>query len=221
MTSKFKENIKRILSWARENAPQTVANLNKPASMPDMETIESECKLPLPAGFRELWSSFDGDGLGTWLAIFGNGNQMLSCKELVEHYRLDREIGKSLYDPAMHKVDFWKNRIANHVIFVRGAVKPLMLHPKWLPFTSMNGDVIRYFDFDPAPGGTAGQIIEVDSEGCSYQVLADSLDAFVAEYANELESGVYSVAEDGFIESTVEPDPFEWGMPGWLKRASG
>ena len=221
MTSNIKDNIKRILSWASENAPQTVANLNKPASKAEMEAIESEFRLPLPDGFDELWSSFDGDGLGTWLAIFGNGNQMLSCKELMEHYKLDREIGKSLYDPAMHKVDFWKNRIADHVIFVRGAVKPLMLHPKWLPFTSMNGDVIRYFDFDPAPGGVVGQIIEVDPEGCSYQVLADSLHAFVAEFANELESGVYSVAEDGFIESPVEPDPFEWGMPKWLKRATG
>jgi cell wall assembly regulator SMI1 len=221
MPSNIKENIERILCWASENAPQTVANLNKPASEPDMEAVESEFRLPLPEGYHELWSSFDGDCPGTWLAIFGNGNQMLSCRELVEHYKLDREIGKSLYDPAMHKVGFWKNRIADQVIFVRGAVKPLMLHPRWLPFTSMNGDVIRYFDFDPAPGGIAGQVIEVDPEGCSYQVLADSLGSFLANYADELESGAYSVAEDGFIESSVEADPLEWGMPSWLKTASG
>lgn len=221
MTTAIKRNIERILSWAGEKAPQTVANLNRPASKPDQDAIESEFGIPLPDGFADLWSSFDGDGLGTWLAIFGNGNQMLSCKELVQHFKLDQEIGKSLYDPAMHKVDFWKNRISDHVIFVKGAVKPLMLHPKWLPFTSMNGDVIRYFDFDPAPGGTVGQIIEVDPEGCSYQVLADSLHVFLAEYADQLESGAYSVAEDGFIESSVEPDPFEWGMPGWLRQASG
>lgn len=221
MSKNIKKNIERILSWATQNAPQTVANLNKPAAISDLDAIESEFGMPLPQGFGELWKSFDGDGLGTWLAIFGNGNQMLSCKELIEHYKLDQEIGKSLYDPAMHKIGFWKDRIADHVIFVRGAVKPLMLHPKWLPFTSMNGDVIRYFDFDPAPGGTPGQVIEVDPEGCSYQVLADSLSAFLSDYADQLESGAYSVAGNGFIESSVEPDPFEWGMPGWLKRASG
>ncbi|HSS64977.1 MAG TPA: SMI1/KNR4 family protein [Gammaproteobacteria bacterium] len=221
MTATVKKNIERILSWASKNAPQTVANLNKPATKSDLDAIESEFGRPVPDGFIELWNSFDGDGLGTWLAIFGNGNQMLSCKELLEHYRLDQEIGKSLYDPAMHKVAFWKSRIADHVIFVKGPVKPLMLHSKWLPFTSMNGDVIRYFDFDPAPGGAVGQVIQVDPEGCSYEVLADSLGAFLADYADQLESGSYSVAEDGFIESSLEPDPFEWGMPNWLKRASG
>ena len=221
MSKEIDHDIDRILSWAGENSPQTVANLNQPASKADLDAIQAEFGMPLPDGLRQLWGRFDGDGLGTWLAIFGNGNQMLSCKELVEHYRLDQEIGKSLYDPSMHKVAFWKDRISDHVIFVKGSVKPLMLHPKWLPFTSMNGDVIRYFDFDPAPGGAAGQIIEVDPEGCSYQVLADSLGAFLADYADELESGAYSVSEDGFIESYVEPDPFEWGMPGWLKRASG
>lgn len=221
MTDNTEKNIERILGWASKNSPQTVSNLNKPASEADLRATQNELGMPLPDGFAELWGRFDGDGLGTWMAIFGNGNQMLSCKELVEHYKLDKEIGKSLYDPSMHKVAFWKNRIADHVIFVKGAVKPLMLHPKWLPFTSMNGDVIRYFDFDPAPGGTPGQIIEVDPEGCSYQVIAESLHVFLARYADQLESGDYSVAHDGFIESTVEPDPFEWGMPGWLKRASG
>ncbi len=218
--SEIESHIERILSWARKHSPQTVANLNKPASKADMDAIESEFGMPLPQGFRELWSSFDGDGVGNWLAILGDGNQMLSCEAIVEHYKLDKEIGKSLYDPSMHKVAFWKDRVQDFVIFVKGSVKPLMLHPKWLPFTSMNGDVIRYFDFDPAPGGTEGQIIEVDPEGCTYQVLAESLVQFLAEYARQLESGTYSVARDGLIESSVEPDPFEWGMPGWLKRAS-
>lgn len=221
MSKKMDDSIDRILGWARKNAPQTVANLNEPASKADLDAVQAEFGVPLPEEFRRLWSRFDGDGLGTWLAILGNGNQLLSCKELVEHYRLDQEIGKSLYDPAMHKVTFWKDRISDHVIFVKGAVKPLMLHPKWLPFSSMNGDVIRYFDFDPAPGGVEGQIIEVDPEGCSYQVLAGSLNAFLTAYADSLESGDYTASKDGFIESSVEPDPFEWGMPAWLKRASG
>lgn len=215
-----KDDIERILSWAKQSSPRTVANLNPPASNSDMDMIESEFGMPLPPGFNELWGAFDGDGPDNWLAIFGNGNQMLPCQALVQHYKLDQEIARSLYDPAMHKVEFWKDRISSHVIFVKGPVKPLMLHPKWLPFTSMNGDVIRYFDFDPAPGGTVGQVIEVDPEGCAYQVIADSLQAFLADYANQLEAGDYIVAEDGFIEASGEPDPFDWGMPEWLKRAS-
>ncbi len=93
MSKEIGDSIDRILGWARENAPQTVANLNKPASKADLEAVQAELKMPLPDGFCQLWSRFDGDGLGTWLAILGNGNQLLSCKELVEHYRLDQEIG--------------------------------------------------------------------------------------------------------------------------------
>ena len=219
MATKIGDSIERILSWAKENSPQTLANLNGPASKSDLDLIESEFGLPLPDGFRELWGTFDGDG-EAWLAIFGNGNQMLSCKGLLEHYKLEQEIGKSLYDPSMHKVAFWKDRVAGHVIFVKGAVKPLMLHPKWLPFTCMNGDVIRYFDFDPAPGGTPGQVIEVDPEGCAYQVVAQSMEAFLSSYAEDLEAGMYAADSDGYIEAIIEPDPFEWGMPEWLRRAS-
>lgn len=220
MKDKIQQNIDRILSWVKEFAPQTAANLNEPASESALALIESEFRIPLPVGFRELWRSFDGDGLDSWLAIFANGNQMLSSNGVLEHYKLEQEIGKSLYDPALHKVGLWKDRVADHVIFVKGAVKPLMLHPKWLPFSCMNGDVIRYFDFDPAPGGTVGQVIEVDAENCSYQVLADSLQAFLSNYAEQLESGAYTVDGDGYIESANDADPLDWGMPEWLRQAS-
>lgn len=118
----------------------------------------------------------------------------------------------------METVEFWKDRIKSSVIFVKGAVKPLLRHPKWLPFTCMNGDVFRYLDFDPAPGGTEGQVIEVDPEGCSYQVLANSLDDALKMYANQLESGKYKVEEDGYIELIDHEDTMEWGIPKWLSE---
>ena len=48
---------------------------------------------------------------------------------------------------------------------------------------------LDYFDYDPAPGGVMGQVIEVDPECCSYEVLATSFDEFLSLYSNQLKAG--------------------------------
>jgi hypothetical protein len=66
-----------------------------------------------------------------------------------------------------------------------------------------------------------GQAIEVDPEGCSYQVLADSSDELLTLYANQLESGVYKVNDDGYIELLDPTRTADWSMPDWLKATDG
>ncbi len=118
----------------------------------------------------------------------------------------------------METIEFWKDRTEGGVIFIHGPVKPLMLHPNWLPMTCMNGNVFRYFDYDPAPGGVAGQIIEVDPENCSYEVIASSFSELKEKYLSDLQSGIYDVDDEHFIERVVEK-PVIQGVPEWLKNA--
>ena len=212
-------NLQTIVKWAKVRAPQTLQHLNSPASEPDIQAVEREVGVTLPQSFKALLRTFDGEDGQTWLALFGNGNQLLSCQRIIEQYQLERRIGGSLLqsNKEFHDIEFWKDRTAEGVIFVRGRVKPLVSHPKWVPITCMNGDVLRYLDYDPAPGGGIGQVIEVDPEGCSYQVLADSFDRFLAEYAQQLEEGMYSVDGEGYIESIEEPNTLTWGIPEWLQ----
>ena len=220
MSPDIKNSIERILRWAAENSPQTMAQLNPPATDAEIEAVEFKIGISLSQTFKELLKVFNGEKGEGWLALFGDGNQMLSCRGIVQQYELDQTIGQQLYDPVMETIDFWRERVAGNVISVRGAVKPLTLHPKWIPFTCMNGDVYRYLDYDPASGGTMGQVIEVDPEGCSYQVLADSLEGYLANYAQQLENGAFIVQEDGYIESENESDEMMCGLPDWLKEAS-
>ena len=88
------------------------------------------------------------------------------------------------------------------------------------PITSMNGDVCRYLDFDPAEGGETGQVIEVDAECCTHQVLASSFEEFLAGYAQQLRTGLYEVDDEGYIESESEEDVLGWGVPTWLSRVT-
>ena len=148
----------------------------------------------------------------------GDGNQLLPCRSIISQYKLDQKIGNETYDPEMETLEFWKDRAQSGAIFINGPVKPLLRHPKWLPLTCLNGDVLRYFDFDPAPGGTVGQIIEVDPECCSYEVLAVNFTELLENYFKDLLNGVYEVDEEHHI-NRIEQKEKTRGMPLWLKNA--
>lgn len=211
-------SVEKIKEWLKLNSEQTLEHLNEPASESDISKVETDTGLPLPTAVKEFLRIHNGEDGETWLALLGDGNQLLSCQAIVDQYKLDQEIGQEFYDPQMENIAFWKDRAKDNVISIKGAVKPLMLHPKWLPITCMNGDVLRYLDFDPALGGVSGQVIEVDPEGCSYQVLASSFEVLLDKYSSQLFSGKFQVADDGYIESK-EKDEMNWGVPEWLKNA--
>lgn len=210
-------SLQKIIDWAKIHASQTLDYLNAPANDEDIQKIETEIGVELPDSFKALLKKFDGE-TGPWLALLGDGNQLLPCKQIIEQYRLEQALAKQFYDPEMETIEFWRDRVSSSVIFVKGAVKPLMRHPEWVPVTNMNGDVFRYLDYDPAPGGTPGQVIEVDPESCSYQVLADNFDAFLARYAQQLEAGLFKVDDEGYIESIAQDD-MNWGVPAWLRES--
>ena len=214
----MESSVEKLLCWIKENASDVFMHLNKGATVEDIEAVERETGLLLPDDYKAFLQQHDGEDGASWLALFGDGNQLLPCRSIVSQYKLDQELGKKFHDPKMEIIKFWKDRTDGGVIFVNGPVKPLMLHPKWLPMTCMNGNVFRYFDYDPAPGGVVGQIIEVDPENCSYDVLAENFSELVETYLNDLQNGVYKVDDEHFIERVVEKE-FKQGMPEWLKNA--
>lgn len=208
-----------LLDWIRQNAPKNLEQLNEGASTEDIEQVERETGLVIPDDYKAFLKQHNGESGESWLAILGDGNQLLSCEAIVAQYQLEQEIGQQYHDPEMETIKAWRESAEEGIIFVTGPVKPLMLHPKWLPMTCMNGDVFRYFDYDPAPGGVAGQIIEVDPECCSYEVIAGSFSDLVAGYCADLESGVYAVDDEHDIQRVTEKQ-HEPGVPDWLTNAA-
>ena len=208
-------NLKKIIQWVSIHSPATIEHLNPPAQESEITLVENMLKISLPDSFKDLLETFNGEDGLTWLALFGDGNQLLSCRDIIDQYKLEQDIGQQMFNPEMENIEFWRDRVVENIISVKGAVKPLLRHQKWIPITCMNGDVFIYLDFDPAPGGHIGQVIKVDTEACSYQVLANSFAEFMEIYANQLANDEYRVDEDGFIESLTE-DEQNWGVPKWL-----
>lgn len=219
MTPSIDDSLSIIRGWMQTHSPATLAGLNPPASQADLDRVVATTGLRLPDSFADFLRLHDGEAFGN-PALLGDFNTLLSCDEIVEEYLLEQEMAASIDDPEFSSIAFWRDRVASRVIFVRGAVKPILSHPAWLPFTRMNGDILRYIDFDPAPTGVPGQIIEVDAEGCTYEVLADSFAAFLADYARRLLAGEFCHDEEyGGVVSRTDKDILQWTMPAWLKNA--
>ncbi len=214
--------VEQIKAWMQVNAPEILTNLNPPAHAADIVQVEQEIGLSFPEDFKQFLALHDGerDELHAFLADF---NRLLSCQEIVSQYQLMQDIGKQLYSPEMETLACWQEQTRDGIIFIKGSVQPLTLHPKWIPFTEMNGDVFRYFDYDPAPGGVMGQVIEVDPEGCSWQVLADSFEDLLDQYALALAQGKYAVdleVDDCCLVSRAPESVMDWGVPAWLASSS-
>lgn len=214
-------NFEKIVGWIETHAPETLKNLNPPATDASIAAVEQVVGLSLPDAYKQFLRIHDGER-EELNALFGDSNKLLSCDEIITQYQLDQHIGNMLYDPSMETVDFWQDRTRNQIMFIKGGVKPLRLHPKWIPLTVMNGDVFRYLDYDPAPSGVMGQVIEVDPEGCSWQVLANSFEELLSQYALALTNGLYTVdqeVDEGYIVSLSSNNVCDWGMPEWLENA--
>ncbi len=215
----MQRDLEFIKAWMQQHAPATLTHLNVPASTADLQSLETAVGQALPESFKQFMRLHNGDSDVIGDTFFGDYNVMLSTTQIVQQYQLDQEIARHIYDPQMATMAFWRDRVSNQIIFVKGAVKPLMLHPKWIPITCMNGDVLRYLDFDPAPGGVLGQVIEVDPESCAYQVIASSFEDLIRRYRIAIETGVYTVNGDGQIASVYDNDVLSWGVPEWLQKA--
>lgn len=211
----MKSLLETLTHWLAANAPQLIPQLRPAATELDVQAIEKATALFLPESFKTFLYWHNGELGENGLALLGDGHQLLSCESIIQQYRWGQETSKQFADPQFDTPVFWKDRVSSGVIAVKGPVKPLMNHPHWLPFTCMNGDVFRFLDFDPAPGGHRGQVIEVDPENCAYQVLASDFESFLKNYVEALKANHYHVDETGYIE-TQEQDPMDWGIPEWL-----
>lgn len=205
----------RIEAWFRANLGPDSANLGPPASAEAFAAVEAATGLALPAGVREVYQVHDGDGAPP--GLFGNWERFLSLSDATGLWRHYQDLLRSL--PAMpNSLEAWREQVEQQIAFVQGPVKPLIASPAWFPITDANGNVLRFLDFDPAPGGVPGQVIQVDLESAMYQVVAGSLAEFLEAYAHELERGEV-VVEDGDLRRVdeTEVDPTGWGLPAYLR----
>ena len=176
----------RIESWGRANAEGMLKELNPGAAEEKLENLQQTLGRTLPESFLESLRIHDGESDGWPSRVFADMGAYLGSDRLIEYWRMRVEIAKQVGDDF--ELDDYEDQIREGIIFVEGPVRPAAYDEAWIPFMDCNGDVFWALDFAPREGGAAGQVIQVDLEGCEWKVVAESFEAFLTDYANRLET---------------------------------
>ena len=152
----IRESWQALLRWFANNQPEATAALRSPASEADLDAFSAAIGLDLPDAHRALYRLADGSDVDI-PSVFDDGHWFLPLDEALQHFNTLKGLAdeKPVDDFAR-----WRAAIEDGIITVDGPVKPHSFSPQWIPLSSSNGDVHRYIDLDPAPGGVTGQVIE-------------------------------------------------------------
>lgn len=181
---------KSITEWYRLNALDWDRSLPGPASTADLERIDAEFGIALPADLKESYLLHDGTGGWGW---FPYGPYMLSAAEVVKEGRF--------WCDAVKKGAFKKMKGTPE-----GPIKRTWWNPLWIPFTSSGSGDHYCVDLDPARGGTVGQVIEFFHETSASRVVAPSFAAWLDGFARDLEAGRYRYDADSWTLLPVEDE---------------
>ncbi len=207
---------RRIDAALGKHAPAVLETLSGPASAKQLAALEKELGQPVPDDLRRSWAVHDGQDdeveehqLFADFPFYGVARARAARKE-------GRVVAKMLgVDKQKDDLVAWHALVADGIGSIDGPVKARDHHEAWLPIGACNGDVFRYLDLDPAPGGTLGQVIEVDPESVSWRVLAPSFGDLLARYAEALEAG--AIDWDAPEACALFPLPDMGSMPGYLR----
>lgn len=176
----WKEWISEINKIVSEN--NDYYNLAEGISEEDINNhsvIEDEITIP-PAlvNFYKV-QNVDYDGVTSAFQILINNwpYELIPFQDIAEEWNSIQDLQFDEDDLPEQEIDLEKINTDNYA------------NPKWIPFaTGRNGDYLL-FDTDPASKGKYGQIIELQNESWSRDIVADSLEELIQNEINNLKTG--------------------------------
>lgn len=148
-------------------------NFNEPAMLSDIAKVKIETSLELPHSISDLLKMFNGEK-NTF--IFGEDFTLLSTDRIVQSWQMHVDVLNCL--PENANTGIFDSEVMAHCDM---GIKPYIANRKWLPFAESDGSITRYIDFDPAPNGKMGQIIEVYPEATEWRLLAENFEEYLIQ----------------------------------------
>lgn len=163
-----KEEWARLVAWHKEQGNDLEAQMRPPASSAAIQKAEQTIGVKFPNEYVELLRLHNGQAKGR--SIF-NGFDFMAIEEVVQNHQFwetmqDEFVGdKSKPDKGIK--DDWRNE-------------------KWVGFAENGGGDDICFDFDPAPGGTKGQIIEFAHDWEGRTLIAPTFAEFLRKMVDRI-----------------------------------
>jgi cell wall assembly regulator SMI1 len=182
----------RINVWLRKNARRILNNsLNKGATEIDIDRLQKIVGQVLPVDLVHLYTSYNGMSDDQNIGNFFYGLDFIPLEEVISDVvrRSSSPIiplGRA--DAAIDKKD--------------------MLNRDWLLLAHDHSHASLRVDLTPTPLGTVGQVIFIDEEYETGILMARSVDELIKNFANDLESGLYTLNQDALEDGNhyLEPD---------------
>ena len=160
----------RLENFLRQNAPLVYGSLAPGATEQEIADAEEACGITFPPDVRQSYLRHDGqadEGYNFIPSYF--------CLFPVREIFSEAEAGVNYLVPPQVITDPRVKRVYDDIA--------------WIAFAgNIGGDSIK-MDFDPQPGGTAGQIILWDHEETARPVLAPDFKTWLGSIVSDLESG--------------------------------
>lgn len=239
---------KRIDRWAEENYQELFDQLCEGCTLNDLNELEHQLDCSLPMEVRESLQAHDGQERGGIPTGIIFSSMLLDCEEIVQEWENWKKVNSEyLTEPNSFKPatplralggassstakptaqssqnPYWRqDLLARQDSQPAGAIQKVYAHPSWIPLVRDWGGNNLAVDLAPGPTGKWGQVILFGRDyDCKY-VVARSWSAFLATFADDLNSGKWFVDEDShelklreFKSRNVEPGYFDilrWRM---------
>jgi cell wall assembly regulator SMI1 len=173
----------RIVDWLGTHVPELVPS-RKGATQEAIEQAEAELGFSLPAGYRDWLLLCDGQSSGAPGLL--DPWTFLRLSHVIRYWRDQCALADDLRNPRMP---------------AGPGIRAQVWDRRWIPIASDLGGNYLAIDLDPAPGGSAGQIIDCQHDPPATQVVAPSFSALMARLADDLEANRYQAqrSEDGYL----------------------
>lgn len=168
------ESWSRLDPWLADHPEEIPSGLNAGAGDEDIRSLEAALGIELPEDFIESLKIHNGQpGIA---GDFFDGDSLLSGRDILNAWKVWHKLVASgdFKDCSAEPDD---------------GIKDDWYNLKWIPFTSNGAGDHLCLDFDPAEGGTVGQVIRVWHDDDQRTLVARSfrewLHRFVVEYTDD------------------------------------
>ncbi|GMG21627.1 unnamed protein product [Ambrosiozyma monospora] len=182
----IKELWKSLENWYQEYCPDAYKSLGPPITTEELQELETELGVRLPADYKESLLVHNGGGY----PLFEFSECYMDHKNVIGEWELMMDVLEDIGSDDCDGCDF-ENDFPE--------IRDVFWSSKWIPFTADGGGQSFFIDLDPTSVGNVGQVGSYDHESGVDMFLGKNFHEFFSNYVRDIYCGKYSIDEWGYL----------------------